>query len=131
MPEPIVSPALPVGLIRKGTYKPRDHYPQARAARPKFYTARLLTLVHHATAWRISPTLAAQMKARAEAKTRSQLHGSSPIGTFARIYPVLFAMPSLFVEAFTARVTSLSFPSLRKVGDLYSKRLDSPSGSCF
>src|ERR1043166_4421219 len=92
----------------------------------KFDAARLPTLVHHVTAWWMSPGLAAQMEARAQAKTRSELRGSSPVGTFARIYPVLFAMPSLFVEAFVARVTSLSFPSLRKVGDLYL-RLDSLS----
>lgn len=43
---------------------------------------------------------------------------------------ILFAMPSLDVPAVTERVTSDSFPSLRKVGDLYSNRLDSPSGRC-
>ncbi len=46
-----------------------------------------------------------------------------------RFQPVLLAVPSLRVEVLTARVTSLSFPSLRKVGDLYSKRLDSPRGA--
>lgn len=40
---------------------------------------------------------------------------------------ILFAMPSLNVPAPRVRVTSLSFPSLRKVGDLYS-RFDPPSG---
>ncbi len=65
-------------------------------------------------------------------QNQEQLQGSSPIGTFARIYqPVFFVgMPSLAVPVTVARVTSLSFPSLRKVGDLYSKRLDSPSGRC-
>ena len=54
-----------------------------------------------------------------------------PLGAFARIYRLLFALPSFIAPAPTTRVTSLSFPSLRKVGDLYSKRLDSPSGRCF
>jgi hypothetical protein len=54
-----------------------------------------------------------------------------PLGAFARIYRLLFALPSFIAPAPTTRVTSLSFPSLRKVGDLYSKRLDSSSGRCF
>ena len=53
--------------------------------------------------------------------------------TFSRIYTLAFvfpAMPSLGVPSMMERVTSLSFPSLRKVGDLYSNRLDSPLGRC-
>ena len=42
---------------------------------------------------------------------------------------IFAAMPSLNVPAPTVRVISVSFPSLRKVGDLYS-RFDLRSGGC-
>lgn len=46
-------------------------------------------------------------------------------------HPVFFVgMPSLAVPGVVVRVTSLRFPSLRKLGDLYSRRLDLPSERC-